>query len=142
MKYCLLMGLFLILSGCSLQSKKNHLISIQKRRIKSLEHQLQKKSMEVDQLKVKHLIKESYLESEKKELASLKELIKKKNWIPALRKSQHLKKKYPNSTRLHYYRYKILKRIGLKQQALKEKRRMKDLRAKNSKSPEREQQEQ
>ena len=135
-KYCLFIGLFLIFTGCSLQSKKNQLISIQKRRIKSLEAQLQKKSLEVDELKSNRLIRESHWENKKKELVSLKKLIKKKDWIPALKKSQVLKKKYPQSVKLRYYRYKILKRIGLKEQALKEKKVIKNLRAQRTKKSE------
>jgi len=78
-KHCLLIGLFLTLSDCSFQSKKkDQLISIQSRRIKVLESQLQKKSKEVDQLKSDKLIRKSHLKNEKKELAALKKLIKKK----------------------------------------------------------------
>lgn len=64
-------------------------------------------------------------------LRPLKKQIKKKQWVEALKTSRHLKRKYPNSVKLAFYRYSIFKKMGLKKQAMTELKTAKSLREKN-----------
>lgn len=126
-KYCLPLMLLLIFSGCSSSEKKNELLSLQKRRIQKLETQLEKKEQVIQKLKTDRWLNKPIHKHEKLALLPLNKLIKDKRWAQALRLSSELKKSYPNSVKLRVQRYKIFSKLGLKKQALNERRAAKKL---------------
>ena len=119
-KYCFLFFSICIVSGCASKDKQSKLIAVQKRRIHVLENRLQKTEKRLDRFKSKQWLKTS-AHDKKRSLRQIKSLISQRKWIPALKKSSQLKKKYPKSITLRRYRFQIFKGMGLKKQALKEK---------------------
>lgn len=133
-KYCLWFVALFIVSGCSTQSKREKLISIQKIRINKLEQQLARKNQELEKIKVNKWVSEPAPVPEAKALGELKQKIKNKQWVAALKQSGDLKKTYPDSVKLAKYRILIFKKMGLKKQAIEEYNLIKKMRAKKLKS--------
>ena len=114
---CLTLITLITIAGCSTDSNKNKIISIQKSRIQKLENQLQRKNEVIGQLKANKWVNKTVKKDESVFLAPLNTMIKKGQWIKALKESSRLKKLYPFSAQLRMMRVKIFNKMGLKQQA-------------------------
>ncbi len=126
-KYCLLVSVLFIVSGCASQDKQDKIMKVQKRRIVSLERELDQKQKLISELKASRWAKEPVKKSTKLALRPMIAEIKNKNWVKALKISSELKKSYPNNLTLARYRYSIFKKMGLDKHAKQEKIRYKKL---------------
>ena len=118
--YCLWFAALFIVSGCSTQSKRENIIGIQKIRIQKLEKQLARKNNVISKFKVQKWTRQAPSVPESKALKVLKNKMKNKQWVSALKLSGKLKEFYPKSITLAKYRMLIFKKMGLKKQAFKE----------------------
>lgn len=131
-KYCLLLVGFLIFSGCASETKKDEILGIQRNRIVKLERDLSRKNKIINELKAERWVKKPVKVSEATAFKPLREKIKIKDWVGALRVSSTLKQKHPNSLTLARYRYSIFKKMGLMNQANQELDWLKKLKAQAS----------
>ncbi len=119
-KYCLWIIGLIIFTGCASQTKREDLIGIQKIRIRKLEQQLAKKNEALAKIKMKKWVSGAPQPPESVAFKALRQQIKKKQWVAALKLSAALKKKYPQSVQLSRYRIGIFRKMGLKKQAIEE----------------------
>lgn len=130
-KYCLLIVSLIIFSGCASQTKREKILSIQKIRIKKLEKQLAIKQKTINHLKTQKWVSQPTPKPVSLALSPLKNHIKNKRWVAALRLSNKLKGEYPSSIRLTKLRVAIFKKMGLKKQAMEEMIFLQKLKAKS-----------
>ena len=128
-KCCFWIIPLIIVSGCSGKTKRDQLLKLQRVRIQKLERHLQAKENLIENLKAQRWVRSPVQKPVALELKALKGLIRKKDWVGALKLSGKLKKDYPRSIPLAKYRASIFKKMGLRKQARAEIRRAKRWRA-------------
>ena len=82
--------------------------------------QLAAKNKIIENNKIKKWGSSPTMIPERVALMPLREEIKKRQWVKALKLSSSLKKKYPRSIQLSKYRVAIFKKMGLRKQAISE----------------------